>query len=124
MAQQTVLVITKDVGTIINVTEKFSKLEFTCNEVRQDGKNNILKFQAINKMADNMSNIGAGVTMNVTFEVEGREYNKDGKVIVFMNLNVVSFNVLSMPKTVDEPKVTKPDDVYRALIIEDDDLPF
>lgn len=127
MAQQTIMIITTNVGDIQHITDKFSKLEVTGLEIRQDGKTNTLKFQGINQMAESMTGIQAGSTLQITFDIEGREWVKDGKVNIFMNLNVVSFKVVSQAKMNHVPASVKAKDIDVSDVFDpngDDDLPF
>lgn len=94
MAQQTMIIVVRAVGVLQQVTAKFSKVDITGMEIRSDGKENILKFQGINQTAQQMLGVGIGDTVQVTFEIQGREWIKGENVIIFMNLHVIHFTVL------------------------------
>ena len=123
------IVVVKSNGGLEDVTAKFSKLELVATEVRHDNRINVLKFQGINAIAKSMVGIGAGSTVQITFDIEGREWDSGKGIKVFMNLNVVSFRVLNevgvsnvVPKAVSVVEVA--DSMSDDLFTRDEDLPF
>lgn len=110
------MIVVKQNKGLEQVTAKFSKLEIVGMELRSDGKENILKFQGINQIANDMQSIGVGDTVQLVFELEGKEWTKDDKVIIFMNLRVLSFNIMkASQKPSEEP--------YRSIKAKDIPMP-
>lgn len=82
---------------------------------------NILKFQVSNSNIDRLDNIKKGDLIKITFQPQGRIYEKDGEKRQFQTLNAWKVELV-------ETKQPKPENVQNTaqqpLEDEDDDLPF
>jgi hypothetical protein len=66
-------------------SEKFKKRDLII-EVEDGAYKQILKFQLINERCDLADKLRAGQDVEVSFNLQGREYSKDGKTSYFTNL--------------------------------------
>ena len=71
------------------ITNKFSKREFvieTTKEVGDKTYTETIKFQLINDQCTLIDGYTDGETLTVNFNIKGNEWEKDGKIIYFLNL--------------------------------------
>lgn len=77
------------VEDVQQVSEKFSKREFVIeieNE-RNPQYNDFVKFQLSNANTAKVDGMGVGDTIEVKFDINGRKWEKEGKVNYFTTLN-------------------------------------
>lgn len=113
------------VGEVQHVSDRFYKIEVVGQELRSDGKDNLLKIQAVNNVADLFEKMKEGTILYVVCEIEGREWVKGDKEYHFQNLTVSSFKDIT-PKR-EEPAYTgnpKKADVSEMFPGENQGLPF
>ena len=73
------------VGEEQSFSDKFKKRDLVI-EVEDGNYKQIVKFQLINERCDLADKLRAGQDVEVSFNLQGREYNKDGKTSYFTNL--------------------------------------
>lgn len=108
------------------VTDSFQKREFVV-EMEDGAYPQIVKFQLTQANCEKLDRYNEGDEVKVTFNLRGREYNKDGKTMYFTNLDAWRIDsagqaqaqttqpaVDSFPTATDAP----------AASTEMDDLPF
>ena len=67
------------------ITDSFKKREFVV-EVEDGAYTQIIKFQLTQNNCDKLDPYNEGDQMKVTFNLRGREYNKNGETMYFTNL--------------------------------------
>lgn len=68
------------------VTDSFQKREFVV-EIEDGAYPQVIKFQLTQANCDKLTKYNEGDEIKVTFNLRGREYNKDGKTMFFTNLD-------------------------------------
>jgi len=68
------------------VTDKFQKREFVL-EIEDGAYPQVIKFQLTQANCGKLDSHNEGDQLKVTFNLRGREYNKDGKTMFFTNLD-------------------------------------
>ena len=69
----------------VKYSEKFEKQDFVL-EIKDGAYTQLIKFQVINERIDQMAKIRVGHDVTVKFNLNGREYQKDGNRTFFTNL--------------------------------------
>ena len=108
------------------VTESFQKREFVM-EIEDGAYPQIIKFQLTQANCDKLDAHNEGDEIKVTFNLRGREYNKDGKILYFTNLDAwriepVGSSPVAPPPVMDAGFPSASD--APAVGNEMDDLPF
>lgn len=112
----------------VQITDSFKKREFVV-EVEDGAYTQIIKFQLTQNNCDKLEPYNEGDQMKVTFNLRGREYNKNGETMYFTNLEAwrlekvgaavapasAGANLENLPTASDEPSTDS---------TEADDLPF
>jgi hypothetical protein len=109
--------ILKSAGQTVNVSEKFSKREFTLH-IPDDKYPQTILMQLVNDKCSLLDGIMSGQAVEVSFSIRGREWTApDGTVKVFNTLE--AFNVVAegQPASTPSPQPVAVDDA-------DGDLPF
>lgn len=107
------------------ITSAFKKREFVIET--DEAYPQILKLETTGKHIDLLDKIKEGQTVDVHFNIKGKEYTKDGKTSYFMSLSVWRLSELKgMPdkKEVKPVEKFKPDYAGSGLDPLCDDLPF
>ena len=73
------------VGDEQSFSDKFKKRDLVI-EIEDGNYKQIVKFQLINERCDLADKLRTGQDVEVSFNLQGREYNKDGKTSYFTNL--------------------------------------
>jgi len=83
-------------GKIIEITpttqisEKFKKREFVVEKEENNGGQvwiDTIKFQAVQAKCELLDNLQVGDMVNVTFNIKGNKWEKNGKISYFNNLD-------------------------------------
>jgi len=110
------------------ITDSFKKREFVV-EIEDGAYTQLIKFQLTQNNCDKLEPYNEGDQMKVTFSLRGREYNKNGEMLYFTNLEswrlekggaavaqpAAADNLDAFPAANDEPSTEAADT---------DDLPF
>lgn len=99
------------------VSEKLTK-QVLVIETKDDKYPQVISLEAVNDRCKMLDNIGVGQDVNIHFNLNGREWTKDGKTSYFNTLSVWKVDVLGN----SAPIYAAPADISSKP--EDDDLPF
>ncbi len=110
------------------ITDSFKKREFVV-EVEDGAYTQLIKFQLTQSNCDKLDPYNEGDQMKVTFSLRGREYNKNGEMLYFTNLE--SWRLEKAGEAVSQPAAGTTLDAFPAATDEPstdstdtDDLPF
>lgn len=105
----------------VQVTETFKKREFVVEVVneRNEQYNDLIKFQLSQNNCDKISTFGKDAEIEVSFNIRGRKFEKDGKVSYFTTLEAWKVDGVGATQQSTAPQPTAP-----APAEETDDLPF
>lgn len=105
----------------VQVSDSFKKREFVVEKVETAGEREFIeevKFQVLQDKCSILDGYKVGDEVNVSFNIKGRKWEKEGKVSYFINLD--AWRVTSVSGETDpnpiEPQGSNVDD--------DDQLPF
>jgi len=107
------------------VTDNFSKRNFVL-EVAGEYPQKI-QFQAIKERCDLLDSYTIGDEVTVHFDIQGKEFTKDGKTNFFNNLNAWKLEVNATPKNAKGEPLTKVADLPKETLQTEEDkdqLPF
>lgn len=100
------LVVLEDTNQI---SDKFKKRDFVLEDAENPEYIETIKFQATQANCDKLDAFNVGDMVNVSFNLKGKKWEKDGKVSYFNNLDAWKFEKLdvsssssSTPATEDE----------------------
>jgi len=107
----------------VQVTEKFKKREFVIATKEETGSGKTfveeIKMQLIGDRCSSIDSIPVGSDIEVSFNIKGKRFEKDGKVSYFNNLDAwkvtTSAAAQSEAHAFDQPA---------GAVAPDDDLPF
>jgi single-strand DNA-binding protein len=102
------------------VSEKFRKREFAI-EIPDGSYTQTIKFQTTQDKCDLLNSISVGDEVNVTFNLTGKPFIKDGNTMYFTNLQAWRVERLSHGSSNSSPAEEAPA-FYSSNT--DDDLPF
>lgn len=105
----------------VQVTDTFKKREFVVEVVneRNEQYNDLIKFQLSQNNCDKISTFGKDAEIEVSFNIRGRKFEKDGKVSYFTTLEAWKVDGVGATQQSTAPQPTAP-----APAEETDDLPF
>ena len=112
------------VGEEQSFSDKFKKRDLVI-EI-EDGKyKQVVKFQLINERCDLADKLRAGQDVEVSFNLQGREYSKDGKTSYFTNLTAWRVKKVGDSEA-PAPTENRPtlQEVVKVFDDGNDDLPF
>jgi len=125
------------VGGVIQVTDKFRKLEVVCEEVGASQYTNVYKVQALNNQIEKAEGLRVGDVVKFQCELSGRRYQKeDMDAMYFINMNVMDFTVderVRVAAVIDRPQALPQTGYPQPQYVDldkievegpDDDLPF
>jgi len=110
------------------VNDNFSKRNFVL-EVAGEYPQKI-QFQAIKERCDLLDSYTIGDEVTVHFDIQGKEFTKDGKTNFFNNLNAWKLEVNATPKNAKDEPLTKVADLPKSAEMPPqpnqdlEDLPF
>jgi hypothetical protein len=113
-----------EIGSTQNITDKFKKREFIV-EYRDNPSGTYfqyLKFQFTGDKCSALDNFRPGQEVNISFNLKGRKYEKDGRVSYFMDLEAWRLSSASANLPADQGQP-----LGEPRFLEDDsngDLPF
>ncbi|MBT28696.1 MAG: hypothetical protein CMO01_03465 [Thalassobius sp.] len=109
------------------VTDKFKKREFVL-EVQDGMYSEFVKMQLLQDKCDLVNAFNVGDEVNVSFNLKGRPYTRDGKTTYFTNLDAWRINPVNQVETESPSNSSSaPDDDISGLSFSeasDDELPF
>ena len=108
----------------VQVTDRFRKREFVIEHKENVGGNEFIdtiKFQLTQDRCELLDNIGTGEEINVSFNIRGRRWDKDGKVNYFNNLEAWKIDRTQQQQDPPPPPPHSMDDIPPEPT---DDLPF
>ena len=108
----------KSVGDTQQVSEKFKKRELIAIDESNPTYPQVLQFQATQDKVSLLDELRAGDLITVHFNLNGKEFTKDGRTMVFNSLNIWKFDV---NQTTAEDSRPAPIDLNAE---EEDSLPF
>ena len=102
----------------VQVSEKFKKREFVIEQSKDvNGAiyTETIKFQAVQTKCELLDSVNIGDNINVSFNIKGNRWEKDGKVSYFNNLDAWKVSVLTeasgehvVPEPIDESDTELP----------------
>jgi len=104
------------VEPINSVSDKFKKQEFVV-EVTDGTFTELIKLQLVNDKCDMIHGIDTGAELTVKFNLRGRKWEKDGKVMYFNSLDAWKIEQIGAGVTQDTPTAS-------TQTIPGTDLPF
>jgi len=105
------------------VSDKFQKREFILERTDEYNDKTFvkpIKFQLTQDKCDKIDSINEGELITVSFNIDGREWEKDGKLIYFNSLNAWKIT----KSTEDEGIEGAAKKVSEAIGADNDGLPF
>ncbi|UZR95072.1 DUF3127 domain-containing protein [Chondrinema litorale] len=108
------------------VTDKFKKREFVL-EVQDGMYSEFVKMQLLQDKCDLINAFKVGDEINVSFNLKGRPYTRDGKTTYFTNLDAWRINPVNQVETEAPSNNSASDDDISGLSFSeasDDELPF
>lgn len=108
------------------VTDSFQKREFVL-EIEDGAYPQVIKFQLTQNNCSKLDPYNEGDQLKVTFNLRGREYNKDGKVLFFTNLDAWRVEAAGQAQAPSAPAANTGFPAAKdapAIQADMDDLPF
>jgi len=114
------------------VSDRFRKREFVIEFSKENGGNNFtesVKFQLIQDRVDMIEPYNVGEEINVSFNIKGSKWEKDGRTNYFTNLDAWKIErtgaaqTANAPSNESAPAMENSADVSQTAEA-DDDLPF
>lgn len=111
-----------EIGSIQNISEKFKKREFIVeyHDNPSGSYAQYLKFQFTGDKCSVLDNFRPGQEVNISFNLKGRKYEKDGRVSYFMDLEAWRLSAAGNNAPVGNPPTSE----SRFLEEEEGGLPF
>lgn len=113
-------------GDVSIITDRFSKRDFVISqtETSKNGKEyvNYIRFQLINDNCDLIDNIKVGESVEVSFDVKGRKWEKEGELVKYF-INCDAWDVKST-QTEKAPTPSTSTPIPESDGTGGDDLPF
>jgi len=106
---------------VVQVTDNFKKREFVIEVIneRDEKYNDFLKFQLTQDKCAYLDKFAIGQTLNIAYNIRGRKFEKEGKVMYFTTLEAWKVFLSEESKPSEENALGK-----NHLGIEEDSLPF
>lgn len=110
----------------VQVTETFKKREFVIEVVneRNEQYNDLIKFQLSQNNCDKIAGFGQNAEIEVSFNIRGRKFEKDGKVSYFTTLEAWKIDGVGATQPAATTAPAKQPAPAPAPTEESDDLPF
>jgi len=113
----------KSIGDTQQVSEKFKKRDLIVIEESNPNYPQVLQFQATQDKVNLLDELREGDEVTIHFNLNGREFTKDGKTSVFNSLNIWKLDINKNSSGDTKPQYQAPLDVSNPN--EDlDELPF
>lgn len=109
------------------VTDRFKKREFVL-EIQDGMYSEFVKMQLLQDKCDLINSFNTGDEINVSFNLKGRPYTRDGKTTYFTNLDAWRITPVNQveTETQNNSSTTNDDDISGMSFSEasEDELPF
>ena len=110
----------------VNISDKFRKREFVIDvpNERNPDWNDTVKFQATQDRVDLIEPFNIGDELNVSFNIRGKKWERDGKVNYFTNLDAWRIEKVGAAGGNNPPSAPMPDQPEALPPEGEDDFPF
>jgi hypothetical protein len=106
----------------VQITEKFKKQEFVLHT--EDKYEQFITFFLANEKCDKISQVPEGSTLEVTFAIKGKKWEKEGQVKYFNSLEAITLEWVGAPQQAIPQAEVQPQAQPAATQGESDDIPF